>query len=158
MRSFAALACVIALSFASARAEDKPTPLTHDQVKQVADGLAHLDKYDKLAKDGPREFIVPVYFEFKKGLRGLIADDLTKARAALRDLNDKNNELVRQYARGGDKVADENMQEFAAAQRKLLDSPSGVVMAHIKIDELDLDTNKQITAATLSLLDPILDK
>lgn len=144
-------------SFAQTPASDQAKSLTYDQVKQVAEGLSHLDGYDKLAKDGAREFIVKEFYKFKKGLRALIADDISKLRPALRDLGDKNNDLIREYAEGTEKVLDKNLIEFTAAQRKLLDSPSGVAPAHIKLDEMDLDANP-IPASVLSLIDPILDK
>lgn len=148
---------VLLLALGAAQAAE-PKPLTYGELKMVADGLGQLDGYDRLAKDGAREFTVKAFFTFKKGLRGVIAENIVKARAGLRDLTDKNNELIRQYADGGDRVADKNLVEFTAAQRKLLDSPSGVTLQHIKVDELNLDENKEITGTALSFLDLILDK
>ena len=135
-------------------------PLNYDDLKMIADGLAQLDGYDRVARDGAREFVVREFYKFGKGLRSLIAGNISTARTALRLLDEKNKDLIAQFAEGERQVPDKNIAEFAEAQRNLLKGSSGVSLSafrRIKFDELDLDKNP-IPPSVLSMLEPILDQ
>jgi len=152
-------AVIFALAFltlaAPASAADAPS-LTVEQVIQIGNGIAALDGYDKIVKDGASEKSVHVPYQFGGGLRLLLASDLDKARTVIKRYQDAVQALFSAMQKDG-KIPDASLAQYTAEQRKMLDQPADVQLARIKADELKLSENP-IPSSVLSNLVPILDQ
>jgi hypothetical protein len=130
--------------------------LTVEQVVVVANGLAQLDGYEKVVKDGAQEKVVKVPYNFGGGLRWSIAGNLEKGRAVAKRYEDSRKAVFDQMAKDG-KIPAEKEQVFTDELRKILDKPADIQLDHFKRDELKTQENP-IPGSVLSLLLPIVDQ
>ncbi len=131
--------------------------LTYAEAESVLAGLRAVSRHTVIIKDGAREETKDIPNKLGKGVREQIGLAIAALVLADRDFQAKNNALIGQYADGGSKVPDKAMAEFVAAQRKLMEQPSGASIPHFRIDDFQLDQNPDIDGEILAALAPVLD-
>lgn len=158
-----ALATVLilaAVATSAARAADptpaKPKDLTVSEVLALSAALSQLDAYQtgKVDKDN-RAIIAP--YKFSGTTLMTIAIDIEGAAVVVRSYQKSVNALIGRLSNGGVKVPDDKVGEFNKETTKMMDAPSGVLLARIKESELDL-ANNPIPASVLSAMLPIIDR
>jgi len=106
-------------------------------------------------KDGkPTE--VMKYFTFDGKTRLALAQNLAAVKAAGAVVDKAMDDLVRQYADGGDKVTPENKVAYLNDLEVLYEESHEVELYPIKVEALKLDTNA-IPVPTLAAIGKIID-
>ena len=138
----------------SAQAEDA-RPLTVEQVIMIGNGLAALDGYDDVCRDGPSEKPCRHPYKFKGAARMTMAMDLAECRRISSAYTSARQDLIRQYAKGGNEVPPEEMSKFADDDKAAREHATDVKLGTIRSADLALDDNP-IPPSVLSMIVPIV--
>jgi hypothetical protein len=141
----------------ASKPETKAAPLTYEQALSVDQGLHALDGYQHIVKDGQQEMTVVEFYKLGPGVRVQIGLAIASLDAAAKTFAELQNKLIKQYSAGAGKVPDSAMSDYLAAISELRRTPSGVVVPHLTVKELNLDQNP-IPGSVLGMLSPILDQ
>lgn len=129
--------------------------LSIEQMIQINGGLAALDGYQKIIKDGERERVAQELYKLGGGLRLSIAKNKNKIEQILTAFQKARNDLVYQYGNGSASVPDDKAEAFSRDERPMLEMEHDIDISAIDVDQLKLDENP-IPGTVLSALMPIL--
>lgn len=129
--------------------------LSIEQIIQVNVGLAALDGYQKIIKDGERERIAQELYKLGGGLRLCIAKNKNRIETILTAFQKARNDLIYQYGKGTAVVPDDKAEAFSKDERPMLEMEHDIEISEIDVDQLKLDENP-IPGTVLSALMPIL--
>lgn len=151
---------------ANARAQDKSKQPTVGEVISVTNALSGLDAHQTGAVDtNGVPVTAPNNFRFSGTVRMAIAVNIDHGRTVFKNYQDAITAFRIQIAGPGKDVPKEKMDEFSKESAKMLEAPSGALLAHIREADLCLEAKppacpvqNDIPVATLSQLLPIIDR
>lgn len=130
--------------------------LTYIAALECLDALSALDGTPKLITDGGKETVVTMPMAFTPNVRIAIARNICALRAEKVNFETRRSEIARQLANGGERVAPENMGEYAEAINGLSrEKTAELSVTRLSESDLNLSQNP-IPPSVLANLLPIL--
>lgn len=132
------------------------------EVIELSEGLARLDGYDAVYRDGEKERLARVYYKLSAGLLLSIALSIDVLKPVVVAHEKARQALVYRFAETGkNTVSEANTKEFSDELQKLLEEEHdfGDRLKKFRSDELRLGYEKdqnQVPASTLALIQPLL--
>jgi hypothetical protein len=133
--------------------------LTANSALLLLNGLAQLDGYDKVVKDGDSEKIVKTGFTLSAKTKLAIA--LTRKRVGdfVNPVFEQRNALLRNLADGGETLTDQvKIEEFKKQEKELLEAEEEIQITTITTDDLQLDNenNRNISPSIILMIEAAL--
>lgn len=140
----------------AAKVREVTLPLS--RMLEINGGLAALDKYDRVVREGERERVVQDVYKFEPGLRIVIMKNMSALRPIVEGL-DKERAAILVELSGGSGELKPGTPEAAAFNLRLRDlaqKPQSASLIPIAEAELKLAVNP-IPSSVLLQIEPILD-
>ena len=125
----------------------------------LMNGLAQLDGYDKVIRQGDADRSVHVGYTLPSATKISIALNRKRIGDVINVFNENRNNLVREFAESGDQIKDPvKVTEFRKREKEMLDKEEEFNLIIISIENLRLDdaNNQNISPSLLIMIAPIL--